>query len=71
MKKKTTGKIVQLIVIGVLACIMIAVNVVLNFYAGIIDQYLGDNFAPADVLDNSDGDGAVLMHFGAMPIVAA
>ncbi|MBO5328106.1 MAG: glycoside hydrolase family 3 protein [Clostridia bacterium] len=57
--KKTTGKIIQLIVIGVLACVFIAANVVLRFFAGIIDQYLGDNFKPAETLDPKEGDLAV------------
>lgn len=59
MKKKTTGKIIQLAVIAVLACIFIAVNIVMSFYKGVIDQYLGDNFLPAETLDPENGDQAV------------
>lgn len=57
--KKTTGKIIQLVVIGVLALIFVAANIVLNYFKGIVDQYLGDNFAPADTLDPAQGDEAV------------
>lgn len=57
--KKKTGKIIQLVVAGVLACIFIAANIVLNFFSGIVDQYLGDNFLPAETLDPTAGDEAV------------
>ncbi len=57
--KKSTGKIVQLVVCGVLAVVFIVANVILNNFKGIVDQYLGDNFAPADTLDPTDGDLAV------------
>lgn len=57
--KKTMGKTIQLIAIGVLACVFIAANIVLNFFKGIVDQYLGDNFLPAETLDPAEGDAAV------------
>lgn len=57
--KKTTGKIIQLIIVGVLACVFIAANIVVNAFAGIIDQYLGDNFLPKETLDPTQGDEAV------------
>lgn len=57
--KKTTGKIVQLVVAGVLACIFIAANIVLNYFSALVDQYLGDNFLPAETLDPKQGDEAV------------
>lgn len=57
--KTKQGKIIQLIVIAILAVVLIAGNVVLNFFKGFVDQYLGDNFAPADTLNPEEGDAAV------------
>ncbi len=57
VKKK--GKIIQLIIIGVLVALFIAVNLVVNFYKGVIDQYLGDNFQAKEKLDPAVGDEAV------------
>ena len=57
--KKATGMIIQLAVIGVLVCVLIAANIVVNFYAGLIDQYLGSNFMPAETLNPAKGDEAV------------
>jgi len=57
--KKRTRHLLQLIIAGVLVCIFIAANVLLSIFSGIIDHYLGEGFASADLLDASDGDAAV------------
>ena len=57
--KKTKNKVIQLVLVGVLVCVMIAANIVLSFFSGLVDQYLGDNFMPAETLDPTEGDLAV------------
>ena len=59
MMKKTKNKVIQLVLVGVLVCVMIAANIVLSFFSGLVDQYLGDNFMPAETLDPTEGDVAV------------
>ncbi len=58
-KKGKIGKIIQFAIIGLLVAVFIAVNLVINFYKGVIDQYLGDNFRPAETLNPENGDAAV------------
>lgn len=57
--KSKKGKIIQLIVIGVLAVIFIAANVALKMFSGLVDQYLGDNFLPSETADPKEGDAVV------------
>ncbi len=56
---KKTGKVVQLVCIGVLACVVTAANIAINYYKGLIDQYLGDNSLPGEVLNPEEGDEVV------------
>ncbi len=53
---KKSNRIIQVCVIAFLLIVFIVANVLINFFKGIIDQYLGDNSLPGEVLDPKQGD---------------
>lgn len=58
-KAKSGKKLGKIIVILLLAIVVGVANYFINFYRGIINQYLGDNSLPGEVLNPEEGDSVV------------
>lgn len=53
---KKLGKIIVILLLAIIVCVA---NYFVNLYKGIINQYLGDNSLPGEVLNPEEGDSVV------------